>query len=311
MAKALQTRYGKIKKLGWNPRNISDPAFTKLCESLRRDKDFMVARGIVIDENNEILGGNQRYAALQLIHEELQGQKLDDADWIEIQDGRIPDKWVVQVTGWTDNQKKRFNLIDNSPAGIAGEFDYEMIKQEFGIDVLENCGIDFSEIEGMDGLEEFNATAEEKAEQSDLGSQSEAVQDFAEYKQAKQDVADALEESNDIAHHVDFVFQSYEQKMDFLKKAGLECRYGLFGDGKALAEKMGIALLPDPSSKVLTIRRPEERLKKIALPLPEGSEDGVKEVLEKTKEVSAKPKNPKKDGDGDKGEKGGKQAKKK
>lgn len=309
MAKSLMTEFGKIKKLGWNPRKISNVAFTQLCESLQRDKEFLCARGIVIDENNEILGGNQRYTAFQQIHEELQGEKVTDPDWAEIQAGRIPKGWVVKVVkpeGVSDAEweakKKRFNLWDNSPEGISGTFDYGIMQEQFGINIMAEAGIDLSNVEGAAGMDDFNKTKEEEAETGVFGEDGEANKDFEDYKKAKQESKEQLEDATDVAYFCVFTFQSYEQKMDFLKKAGLESRYGLYANGKDLAAKMGIELIPDPSDHVFGIRKPEGRLQALAMPLPDDSTLEVKKVgaaakKEKGKKKGAKAEEEAKDGE--------------
>lgn len=296
MAKALQTRFGKIKKLGWNPRNIETVAFTNLCESIRRNWKFMVARGIIIDENNEILGGNQRYTALQTIFEDLKGEVLEENDytpeemavWKTLQSGRIPDDWVVQVKGWTDDEKKRFNLIDNSPEGISGTFDYETMREEFGINIMAESGIDLSNVQDAQGMEDFQKTAQEKVEDSEMGEDSEKNKQFLD---ARQQMRERGEDSGDVAFHLDLVFQSYEQKLDFLKKTGLEALYDMFIDGCEFANKFGIEVIPAPTH-VFSPRKPEEKLKSMALPLPEKSDGGDEEPKKD------KPEKPKRNGNG-------------
>lgn len=271
--KKLQTRFGNIKKLGWNPRNISKAAFSNLCDSIFRDPDFMVARPIIIDENNEILGGNQRYTALQTLCEQLNGMGGEpDGVWKKIKDGVIPDEWVQQVIGWSEEKKKRFNLIDNSPAGIAGTFDYEILKQEFGLDILVDSGMDVSDIMEGQELGDFTKSMAQKAEESAYGEESQANQDFSEYKAAKQESKELIADNEAVHFICTFIFQSLEQKMDFLKKAGLEARYGLFANGLELAEKMGIKLI-DSSTHVLVPRKPETRLKDIAMEVPKHEEE--------------------------------------
>jgi len=46
-----------------NPRFIRDARFKKLCDSIRDFPEAMPARGIVVDEDGVILGGNMRYRA--------------------------------------------------------------------------------------------------------------------------------------------------------------------------------------------------------------------------------------------------------
>lgn len=258
--KRLQTRFGNIKKLGWNPRNISDVAFTNLCESIFRDPEFMIARPIIIDENGDILGGNQRYTALQEIYDELKGTTPKEECWKQIQKGIIPDNWVQQVVGWDDVKKKRFNLIDNSPAGIAGTFDYDILKQEFGLDILADSGIDLSNVMDAEGMEDFQKTKEEAAETSDMGENSERNQMFADAREkARNNEEDVL----DVSFHCTFVFQSTEQKQDFLKKAGIESKYGLFANGHDLAKKMGIELIEAPTT--VRKKKPDKALAEMAM----------------------------------------------
>lgn len=260
MAKSLITRFGKIKKLGWNPRNITSVAFTNLCESIYRDPDFMVARPIIIDENNDILGGNQRYTALQTIYEDLKDENPEDEFWKEVKSGKIPEMWVQQVVGWSEEKKKRFNLIDNSPAGIAGTFDYDVLKQEFGLEVMAESGIDLSNVMDASGMEDFQKTREEQAETSEMGESSERNQQFAD---ARQMARDNEEDVIDVSFHCTFVFQSTEQKKDFLEKAGIETKYGLFANGAELAAKMGIELIPAP--KTVRKKKPDKKLAEMAM----------------------------------------------
>jgi len=96
-------RLDSIKENKRNPRKISDLAMEKLCESIKRDPEFMVLRPIVIDKDNVILGGNQRYKAC-----------------LKIGKTEVPDNWVVKAENLTPEQKKRFILVDNAPEGMAG-----------------------------------------------------------------------------------------------------------------------------------------------------------------------------------------------
>ena len=233
----------------------------------------MVARPIIIDENNDILGGNQRYTALQELHSQLNEMGGEvEGDWKKIKAGEIPDNWVQQVIGWDDEKKKRFNLIDNSPAGIAGTFDYDILKQEFGIDIITASGIDVSEMMDSQELGDFTKSLAQKAEESEYGEQSEENQMFEDYKAAKQESKDLIADNEAVHYICTFVFQSLEQKNDFLKKSGISAEYGLFANGLELAEKMGIKLIDAPTH-VLVPRKPETRLKDMAMEIPKHEEE--------------------------------------
>ncbi len=233
MARYLDSRFGKIKPYRNNPRTISDAAFTKLCASIERDPEFMAVRPIVIDENNAILGGNQRqYALLSLGYE------------------RVPDEWIRQVTGWTEERKQRFVLVDNSPEGMAGSFDYDIMSENFSPSVMADAGIDFANIDSSVTEESFK-TSEEKAEEAPgYGEKDKALQDF---KQHREMAREAMEDMTDASYYLGVVFQSESQKREFLEKSGLASD-GMFASGLALAESMGIDL------QKIEFKFPEARL---------------------------------------------------
>ena len=43
-----------------NPRKIGTKQLQRLCDSIKRDPEFMVLRPIVVDNKGVIIGGNQR-----------------------------------------------------------------------------------------------------------------------------------------------------------------------------------------------------------------------------------------------------------
>ena len=113
-----------------NPRTISSFQLDKLKESLARDPEFMELRPIVVDKDGMILGGNQRYAGLKAL-----GYK------------EVPDNWIVKAENLTEQQQKRFILVDNSPEGMSGEWDFDLLKDGWELPELEDLGFD---IDGME-----------------------------------------------------------------------------------------------------------------------------------------------------------------
>lgn len=108
-----------------NPRIIKGEAFQRLCNSIKRDPEFMVLRPIVVDEANMILGGNQRYRACQ---------QLGIID--------VPAAWVKIATGLTPEQRKRFVVMDNAPEGMAGEWDWDILSSDWELPELGEMGFD-------------------------------------------------------------------------------------------------------------------------------------------------------------------------
>ena len=118
-------KLSSIKPNEKNPRRISKPALEKLCESIKRDPQFMELRPIIVDERGIIIGGNQRYrACLELGMEE------------------VPDTWI-RSGKFTAEQRRRFIIIDNAPEGMAGYWDIDTLRSDFDLPELEDLGINF------------------------------------------------------------------------------------------------------------------------------------------------------------------------
>lgn len=94
----------EIKPNPNNPRKINKLEFDKLVNSIEQDPDLLQAKPIILDENNIILGGHQRYRAC-------------------IQLG-IQDVPVIVMSGLTEKKKKKLLIIDNTHNG---EFDMDML----------------------------------------------------------------------------------------------------------------------------------------------------------------------------------------
>jgi hypothetical protein len=108
-----------------NPRSITGDAMEKLCKSIERDKKFMELRPIVVDEDNHILGGNQRYkACIKLGMEE------------------IPNKWIKKAGDLTEEEKKRFIVVDNAPEGMTGEWDLDTLIDNYDNNILIDLGFE-------------------------------------------------------------------------------------------------------------------------------------------------------------------------
>jgi hypothetical protein len=88
----------EIKPNPNNPRKIDADDFAKLVKSIQEDQKLLEAKPLIIDENNVILGGNQRYrACLEL----------------GIQD--IP---VIKMPNLTEREKQKLLVIDNTHYGM-------------------------------------------------------------------------------------------------------------------------------------------------------------------------------------------------
>lgn len=103
-----------------NPRYIKTKKHKQLVKSLQEFPEMKDIREIVVDENLVILAGDKRCYAL----EELQYQ----------------DVRVKQVFGLTEAQKRRFIIVDNAHSG---DWDSDILANEWDIDELNDWGADF------------------------------------------------------------------------------------------------------------------------------------------------------------------------
>lgn len=100
-----------------NPRVIRDWQFEKLKKSIQEFPQMLEIRPIVVDENNIILGGNQRFRALQEL-----GYK------------EIP---IIRANELTEEQKREFIIKDNLPYG---EWDWTIL-DDWDVDELTDWGL--------------------------------------------------------------------------------------------------------------------------------------------------------------------------
>ena len=90
-----------------NPRKIDGDDFAKLVKSIQEDQKLLEAKPLIIDENNVILGGNQRYrACLEL---------------------GIQDVPVIKMPNLTEQEKKKLLVIDNTHYGM---WDMDMLAND-------------------------------------------------------------------------------------------------------------------------------------------------------------------------------------
>lgn len=112
----------EIKPNPNNPRKINTDDYAKLRKSINDNPNLLQAKPLIIDENNVILGGNQRYrVCLEL----------------GIQD--IP---VIKMPNLTDKEKQKLLVIDNTHYGV---WDMDMLANEdWDIEELDEWGINIS-----------------------------------------------------------------------------------------------------------------------------------------------------------------------
>lgn len=114
----------QIKPYPRNPRK-NNQAVEAVAESIRQ---CGYIAPIIVDEDGTILAGHTRYMALR------------ELGWEEAN--------VVVMSGLTDDQKRKYRLLDNKTGELAG-WDFDLLAEELQ-------GLDFGELEldwGVDGAE--------------------------------------------------------------------------------------------------------------------------------------------------------------
>lgn len=111
-------KIAELQKSEKNPRKIGRKAYEALKKSLVDFPEMKQLREIIVDEDMQILAGHQRIYALEELGYE--------------------DVYVRQVFGLTKKQKDEFMIKDNVSAG---EWDADIIANQWDIDLLEGFGV--------------------------------------------------------------------------------------------------------------------------------------------------------------------------
>lgn len=116
-----------------NPRLIRDGKFRSLVESIKRDPEFLEKRGIV-HADGVILGGNQRYVAIRAA---LKDEAFRSS--LALPKGEIPASWIQDASGWPEEKRRRFVIVDN---GAWGENDWDCLANKWADLPLIDLGVD-------------------------------------------------------------------------------------------------------------------------------------------------------------------------
>lgn len=143
----------EVRENSHNPRVLKDNNFKKLVKSIKELPKMLELRPIVVDEDMVVLGGNMRLKAC-----------------IEAKMTEIP---VIRANELTKEEQKQFIVKDNAHFG---EWDFDMLANEFDYDFLIENNIDVPKV--FDALEE---ELEEINQSFDLNPEEEEKEQFSSF----------------------------------------------------------------------------------------------------------------------------------
>lgn len=136
-------KLSQIKLNPNNPRLIKDDKFEKLVKSIKDFPEMLDIRPIVVNADMVILGGNMRFKACK--------------------EAGLKEVPVIVADKLTEEQQREFLIKDNTSGG---EWDFEMLANEWDVEQLEEWGLDVPLFESNEVLEaeedDFDTTPPEK-----------------------------------------------------------------------------------------------------------------------------------------------------
>ena len=126
----INKKISEVKLNPNNPRLIKDDKFTKLVQSIKDFPEMLDIRPIVFNSDMVILGGNMRFKACK--------------------EAGLKEVPIIIADNLTEEQQREFLIKDNTSGG---EWDFEMLSNEWDVEQLEDWGLDVPNFEFEDTIE--------------------------------------------------------------------------------------------------------------------------------------------------------------
>ena len=130
-AKIEKVSISSITENAANPRTINKHKFQKLVNSVKEFPEMLSLRPIIVNKDNVILGGNMRYKACKELG--------------------LKEVYIIQAADLDDKQAQEFIIKDN--VGF-GEWDWDVLANDWDIDLLEDWGLELNIDNAIDDLDE-------------------------------------------------------------------------------------------------------------------------------------------------------------
>ena len=140
---SVKTKISEVKLNPNNPRLIKDDNFKKLVQSIKDFPEMLDIRPIVVNSDMVILGGNMRFKACK--------------------EAGLKEVPIIVADNLSEEQQREFLIKDNVSGG---EWDFEMLANEWDVEQLEDWGLDMPTFEADQVLEatedDFDTTPPEE-----------------------------------------------------------------------------------------------------------------------------------------------------
>lgn len=218
----MQVEQKKVEDLLPYARNARTHSASQVAQIAASIKEFGFNNPVLIDECGSIIAGHGRVLA---------ARKLKMAE--------VP---TITLGHLSQTQKRAYILADNKLAMNAG-WNEEMLRLELAD--LKDANVDLSTI-GFDDMTE--ADEPEATGTEPIQERSEALQKFID---AREKGRAKFNDAVDVNFWVCLVFQSSEQKKEFLDKIpGVAVKYGMYADGQQFSSACGIEITQEYKNKI-------------------------------------------------------------
>lgn len=125
--KTEKVKISEVKANPNNPRLIKDDKFIKLVQSIKDFPKMLEIRPIVVNSDMVVLGGNMRLKACK--------------------EAGLKEVYIIKADELTEEQQREFLIKDNTSGG---EWDFNMLANEWDVEQLESWGLDMPIFEGVE-----------------------------------------------------------------------------------------------------------------------------------------------------------------
>lgn len=117
--KIEKVKISEVKNNPNNPRVIKNDDFRKLVQSIKDAPWMLELRSIVVNDDNVVLGGNQRLRACK--------------------EAGLKEVYIIKASSLSEKQQREFIIKDNLSSG---EWDWDALANEFDAEDLNRYGLD-------------------------------------------------------------------------------------------------------------------------------------------------------------------------